>query len=299
MKSNLQQLKLPFDYCDTRELRVLDLTKEGLPCIPVLGLTRRAKGGVATTSEEHVHEECIEISYCLRGELAFESCGREYKFRPGCVFVSRPNEPHRLKIHPKGMLMYWMFVRMPKVEFPLLSLSMRESRWLGNALRDIPNRLFTGGDTVRKAFQRLFDAYDSMPAGTPQRALRLRVGVADLLLAVLDASKDWKSAPGDDRVASAIEEIKADPVKTFTIDDLAARTAHSPSNLIVRFKQLTGLPPQAFRNACRIERAKRELEKGGQSVLSLALSLGYSSAQNFATQFRLATGKTPLEWRGR
>ncbi|MBQ3345128.1 MAG: AraC family transcriptional regulator [Kiritimatiellae bacterium] len=297
MKRELPRLKLPFGYCDTPELRVLDLTAEGLPCIPVLGLTRRAKGGVATTSEEHVHEECIEISYCLRGELAFESCGREYKFRPGCVFVSRPNEPHRLNIQPKGMLMYWMFVRMPKRDFPLLSMSMRESKWLRAALRDMPHRLFTGGDMVRKSFQRVFEAYDSMPAGSPQRTLRLRAGVTDLLLAVLDASMDCEPAPGDDRVARVIEEIRADPVKTFTIDGLASRTSHSPSNLIARFKQLTGLPPQAFRNACRIARAKHELEKGKRSVLSIALSLGYSSAQNFATQFRLATGKTPRAWR--
>ena len=40
----------------------------------------------------------------------------------------------------------------------------------------------------------------------------------DLLLAVLDASKDWESAPEDDRVARVIEEIRADPVKAFTID---------------------------------------------------------------------------------
>ena len=299
MKRNLQQLKLPFDYCDTPELRILDLTAEGLPCIPVLGLTRLAKGGRPTTSMEHVHDECIEISYCQRGELVFESRGKEYQFRPGCVFVSRPNEPHRLKMYPKGLLMYWMFVRMPKKEYPLLSLPKQESKWFRAALRDIPHRLFRGGESVRKAFQRIFDAYDSMPVDSPQRALRIRMGVTDLLLAVLDASEDCESIPGDDdRVARVIEEIKADPVKTFSIDELAAKTSHSPSSLIVRFKQLTGLPPLAFRNACRIERAKRELEKGGQSVLSLALALGYSSAQNFATQFRLATGVTPRNWRG-
>ena len=94
-----------------------------------------------------------------------------------------------------------------------------------------------------------------------------------------------------------IAGIRANPVAAFSIDELAARTALSPSSLIVRFKRLAGLPPQAFRNACRIERAKFELGKGCRSITSLALSLGYSSAQNFATQFRLATGKTPSSWR--
>lgn len=296
-KRALPPLKLPFEYCDTPELRVFNLASEGMPCIPVLGQTRIGMGGRPTTTEEHTHEECLEISYCQRGELVFESGGREYLFSPGCVFVSRPNEPHRLKAYPKGLLMYWLFVRIPKREYPFLSMPMRESKWLRKALQEMPHRLFTGGDAVRKAFQRVFDVYDSEPAKTPQRALRLRAGVTDLLLTILDASQGGAAASGDERVERVIEEIRADPVKEFSIDALAAKTACSPSNLILRFKRLTGLPPQAFRNACRIERAKRELEKGDRSMLSLALSLGYSSAQNFATQFRLATGKTPSAWR--
>lgn len=291
------QLKLPFPYCDTSEMRVLDLTAEGLPCIPVLGLTRLAKGGRATTSEEHVHEECIEISYCQRGELVFESGGREYQFRPGCVFVSRPDEPHRLKMFPKGLLMYWLFVRMPKRDYPLLSMSTRESKWMRSELRNMPHRLFVGGDGVRKAFQRVFAAYDYAQVKSPQRSLLLRSGVTELLLAIIDASRIGAETTGDGRVERAIEEIRADPVSEFTIDSLAAKTACSPSNLILRFKRLTGLPPQAFRNACRIERAKRELAKSSRSMLAIALSLGYSSAQNFATQFRLATGMTPSAWR--
>lgn len=297
VKRALPRLKLPFAYCDTPELRVLDLTAEGLPSIPVLGLSRFAKGGRATTSEEHVHEECIEIAYCQRGELVFESGGKEYPFRPGCVFVSRPDEPHRLKTFPKGLLMYWLFVRIPKRNHTLLALPVRESKWLCSALEDMPHRLFTGGDTVRKAFQRVFDVYDSQPLRSPQRKLQLRAGVTDLLLTVLEVSTGGAAASGDERVERAIEEIRADPVKEFTIDALAVKTACSPSNLIQRFKRLTGLPPQAFRNACRIERAKSELAKSSRSMLAIALSLGYSSAQNFATQFRLATGMTPSAWR--
>ena len=288
-------LKLPFSYCDTPELRVLDLTADGVPCIPVLGLTRIGRGGRPTTSAEHVHEECIEISYCRRGELVFESGGREYPFRPGCVFVSRPDEPHRLKTYPKGLLMYWLFFRLPRKGYPLLSLPRREAAWLKSAMRDIPNRLFLGGDGVRLAFQRVFAVYDREPRRTPQRTLKMRAAVLDLLLAVLDASAGGEAIPADDRIEMVIDAIRADPVKNFTIDELAMRTALSPSNLIVRFKRITGLPPQAFRNACRIELAKRKLERGW-TVTATALSLGYSSAQNFATQFRLATGRTPREW---
>ena len=59
-------LKLSFDYMDTPERRVLSLAAAGAPCVPVLGFDayRRQWRGVSM----HVHEECLEISFCLRGD---------------------------------------------------------------------------------------------------------------------------------------------------------------------------------------------------------------------------------------
>ena len=290
-------LNLPFAYRDTPDLRVLDLSPDCIRCIPVLGRTHLRAVGAATTSEEHVHDECIEISFCQRGKLAFVSMGEVYPFSPGMVFVSRPDERHRLQVFPKGLLMYWLFFRIPRGKMPLLSLPAAESAWLVKSLVEMPNRLFPGGDRIRLAFQRVFGAYDSEPRGTPQRTFRLRVAVQDLLLAILEASSAAPREQGGSRIRQVIAEIRDDPVKPLTIDYLVSRLAMSPSNLILQFKRLTGLPPLAFRNACRIALAKRELEQTNRTVAVVASRLGYSSAQNFATQFRLATGRTPLDWR--
>ena len=45
-KRALPPLKLPFEYCYTPELRVLNFAAEGLPCIPLLGLTRIGMGAL-------------------------------------------------------------------------------------------------------------------------------------------------------------------------------------------------------------------------------------------------------------
>ena len=290
-------LKLPFDYCDTPDIRILDLSRDGMPCIPVLGRTRRRTVGGATTKDEHVHSECVEISFCQRGELAFESMGREYAFTPGTVFVSRPDEPHRLRVFPKGLLMYWMFFRVPGRGSSVLALPPKESRWLVKSLLSIPQRLFRGDDVIRIAFQRVFAAYDREPPRTPQRLLRLRLAVTNLLMAVIDASGNASGRVSASRIETVMDEIRANPAAPVSIDGLVERLAMSPSHLIRGFKMISGLPPLAFRNACRIADAKRELESGKASIVSIAASLGYSSAQNFATQFRIATGRTPKEWR--
>ena len=90
-----KSLKLSFEYMDTPERRVLSLDADGVPCVPVLGFDAYRRQWRAAPI--HVHDECVEISLCLRGNLEFEMGGKRYPFRPGSVFVARPDEPHRLR----------------------------------------------------------------------------------------------------------------------------------------------------------------------------------------------------------
>ena len=291
-------LVLPPDMCcETVDERVVDLRSDGIACIPVLERLRRKSMMEASTSAEHVHDGCVEIVFCQRGELTVESMGVTCPFRPGMVFVSRPDEPHRLSAFPRGMSIYSMLFRIGRRGTPVLELSCRESNCLRDALLSLPRRIFAGGDDIRIAFQRVFRVYDSERRGTSWRPLRLRVAVLDLLFAVIDAATVSCDISTSDQLAHVVADIRANPAVPFTLDQLAARTHLSPNHLARRFKQLTGLPPLAFRNLCRIEQAKRELADTGRSIGSIAIRLGYSSTQNFATSFRLATRQTPRAWR--
>ena len=106
MRRKRRPLELSFDYIDTPERRVVSLVADGVACVPVLGFDAYRRQWRAAPI--HVHDECLEISFCLRGDLAFELGGKRYPFRPGFVFVSRPDEPHRLGAYPKGMSKYWI-----------------------------------------------------------------------------------------------------------------------------------------------------------------------------------------------
>ena len=76
-----KSLKLSFEYMDTPERRVLSLDADGVPCVPVLGFDAYRRQWRAAPI--HVHDECVEISLCLRGNLEFEMGGKRYPFRPG------------------------------------------------------------------------------------------------------------------------------------------------------------------------------------------------------------------------
>ena len=79
-------LRLSFEYMDTPERRVLSLATDGAPCVPVLGYDAYQRQWRA--APVHVHDECLEISLCLRGDLEFELFGEIFPFRPGGRSVS-------------------------------------------------------------------------------------------------------------------------------------------------------------------------------------------------------------------
>jgi AraC-like DNA-binding protein len=287
--------KLPFGYVDTPERRVLDLSPDGIPCIPVLGMSNYRKARHGTV--EHIHPGCLEVSFCQRGSLVFESAGRIYPFLPGNIFVSQPDEPHRLRTNPKGLFMYWLFFRFPKKGARLLGLPADESAWLEGALRAFPRRLFEGTERVRHAFTRLFRCYDTLPRGSARRRLALRATSLELLLALLEAGEGAPHLPSPERIEPLIREMRRHPERDYPADALARRSALSPCVLTNLFKQATGLPPHAFLLACRIRRAGELLRSTRQSIGRIAADLGFSSAQHLAMHFKRETGTTPTAWR--
>ncbi len=278
---------------DTPERRVLSLAADGVPCVPVLGFDAYRRQWRAAPL--HVHAECLEISLCLRGDLEFELGGEHFPFRPGFVFVSRPDEPHRLCSYPKGMSKYWLLFRLPARGERILGLTLRETAWLVQELTHLPRRLFAGTKETRSLFARLFALYDGLPARSVERRIRIRAAVADLLLALVSTAHVATALRPADRIAEVIEAMKTDLARGWTTDELATRACCSPTKLLSAFKQQTGVPPHAFLIAQRIARAK-ELLAQGSKVAAVAARLGFATSQHFSNQFRAVTGCSPSRW---
>lgn len=286
-------LKLSFDYMDTPERRVVSLEPDGILCMPVLGYDCYRKQWAQPPM--HVHEECLEVTLCLRGDLEFETKSRIYPFKPGSMFVTGPKDVHRLRSYPKGMSKLWFLFRIPDKDFPLLNLPCDEARTLLRDLMQLPNRLFAGSDEVRRLFKKLFREYDTLPHGTPGRSLRLRSTVLALLLSVIEAAKVPSRDRVEVRLRNLVDEMREHPEHDYPIDKTAERLGLSPSSLLVRFKRLTGSPPHAFLLSQRIAKAK-EMLSSAVPVAVVAHRLGFSSSQHFSNHFKAATGASPTKW---
>lgn len=57
-----------------------------------------------------------------------------------------------------------------------------------------------------------------------------------------------------------------------------------------------GVSPKQYQVSARIEEAKRMLHQSNATITDVAMELGFSSSQHFATQFKIVTGMTPREF---
>jgi len=286
-------IKLPAEYQDTPERRVLDLGRDGMPCIPILGHDTYLK--IRKVSPPHVHPECVEISYCLRGDLEFVLGKKVYPFRPGSVFVTRPDERHYLRTWPKGISKYWMLFRIPERGGTVLGLSRKESDWLVDELLHLPRPLFEGGEEVLRNFKRIFRLYDTLPRRTSERGVRMRAAALELILSVIESSKTSDRVFPDVRFKRIAAAIAEHPERDYPFEFLVEQAGMSRTSFLSRFKKAIGFPPHAYVVKCRIDKAKVLLEQG-MSVGAISDRLGFSSPRHFTAAFRATTGRLPSKW---
>ncbi|WP_270942389.1 helix-turn-helix transcriptional regulator [Romboutsia lituseburensis] len=81
------------------------------------------------------------------------------------------------------------------------------------------------------------------------------------------------------------------------IDDICEHLNVNKSYFCSVFKKETGYTFTNFLNMIRVERSKRLLMDKNNSILDVALSVGYNNHNYYTTTFKKLNGNTPLEYR--
>ena len=289
-------MKVPITTCelvDTPYRRVKDLAVEGIPEISVLGMNR----SVRTTEGSFFHRHRgLEITYCVQGSVKFDCGGRAYSIVPGNVFVSRPEDVHRLRDNPKGAKLYWIILTLPKRGERLLGLDADASKWLVRAFRSVSRKVFSAPSEVGGCYERLFRILDTEKPKSVARRLKLQAAALQLLIALAEAGAAATDGVRDLRFQTFVDRMRREPKKAFSMAEAVAELRCSPNTVRAHFKRFTGLSPQSFMMKCRIHRSQDFLREGKMSVTEIAAELGFSSSQNFAIRFRQETGKSPTQW---
>jgi AraC-like DNA-binding protein len=107
----------------------------------------------------------------------------------------------------------------------------------------------------------------------------------------------WLAAARDDIVGAAIAAIHRAPERQWTLDHLAGQAATSRSVLTERFARLLGEAPLAYLAMWRMQLAARRLQTSSDTVLQVALDVGYESEAGFSRAFKREFGLPPAKYR--
>jgi len=116
---------------------------------------------------------------------------------------------------------------------------------------------------------------------------------------LLECAERKSAEPSISRSEAAVQRAKAylrarfyEPV---SLDKLARETRLSPFHLARSFTEHFGLPPHAYQNHLRIERA-RVLLRAGVSATDVAVQVGFSDQSHFIRRFKQICRVTPGDY---
>ena len=99
------------------------------------------------------------------------------------------------------------------------------------------------------------------------------------------------------RLKKAIEYIDEHLSRTIALKDLAAAAGLSRMHFAAQFRAATGLRPREFVLNRRIELSKHLMIETQNSLVDIALTVGFQTQAHFTTVFKRFVGDTPHSWR--
>ncbi|GAA0777039.1 ferrioxamine uptake transcriptional regulator FoxR [Castellaniella ginsengisoli] len=145
-------------------------------------------------------------------------------------------------------------------------------------------------------YQSLLHWQTARPMGPLQQRLLMEGMMLQLLAHGLDdasASRAPGLAPAERaRLEKIRRQLDCAPDQEYSVQQLAEQAAMSTSSFRSKFRQMFGMPVQAYQRCRRLELARRYLLQG-YSVQQAAHLSGYRHTTNFATAFRKHYGMAP------
>ncbi|HUQ61546.1 AraC family transcriptional regulator [Lentzea sp.] len=112
-----------------------------------------------------------------------------------------------------------------------------------------------------------------------------------------DRRGTWLGVLDDPIVREALEQIHADPGRSWTTATLASAIAVSRATLSRRFPAAIGQSPGAYLTRWRMDLAAARLRDTRDPVEAVAAAVGYNSVPAFSRAFVRARGQTPGRYR--
>jgi AraC-like DNA-binding protein len=159
----------------------------------------------------------------------------------------------------------------------------------------LPGRHFAGRPILKQILNDVFTHCEE-PA-RPLARLAVSNDLVRYILEIINCAHRQENTHRSPPIARIVEQIKSHPEGHYSLTSLAEQAGLSLSRFKANFKSQVGLAPHEFILRCKVDMAKKLLLNPRRNVTSIAMELGFSSSQYFATVFRRFTNQTALEFR--
>ncbi len=264
-------------------------------------------GAEMLTAEYREHEfsphwhEAYAVPVIEAGAEMFAYQGAQHVAEAGTVPVINPGEVHT---GSRAMEVGWRY----RVFYVPIDFMARLADEIASAPQPIP--LFPA-DVIRDPdlagrvarTHRLLEALSGSPSGAPLRGvdpLAAETALIDAMSTLIvrhalrhpDAGRPNADPP---RVALMKERLAADLTASLSLTELAADVGLSAFHAARLFTQATRMPPHAWRNQLRLQRALAPLREG-VAVADVAAACGFTDQSHFTRHFRRMFGVPPGRW---
>jgi AraC family L-rhamnose operon regulatory protein RhaS len=241
-----------------------------------------------------------EISCMLRGTDEWCVEDRIYRLGRGELFIAGPHR--RLSSvtprAPSGQL-YWLTLRHDE-NLRLPALPPGASDTILEGLGRHAFRVIHAPAGLPALFERLIHEHQTQDGHAPWAARAvLHCLIAEVLRAYEAAPRAGTRSLPSARIAAVVALIEERLAEPLTVAELAAAAHLGIGQFHERFVAEVGFTPADYWSRRRILRAKELLAEPTLSVTDVALTLGFSTSQYFATFFRRFTGASPRDYRRR
>ena len=112
-----------------------------------------------------------------------------------------------------------------------------------------------------------------------------------------EESRGWLGGLRDRHIGRALNLMHAEPMRAWTVNELARETGLSRSTLAERFTGYVGIPPMQYLQKWRLQIAASRLLGGTTGIAAIAADIGYESEAAFSRAFKRMIGQSPADWR--
>jgi AraC family transcriptional regulator len=243
------------------------------------------------------------LAWFISGEVEFQE--REgnrpwitHRLKKGSFFLTSGGAPYDCRwkaISPQPFESMAVFI-----ELPLLERAFEEvfgADGTRTRLRDVSA---FNDDALNSLMQRLHDelmrrtASPLLVQGLAQAiAIHLARNYAETVKEMRNGSS---SLPGF-KLRQVTDWMAEHLAEDFNLEQLAAQAGLSKFHFHRLFKSAVGVAPSRYHMNLRMDEAKRLLRETKQSIVAIALDVGYANPSHFAQLFRRESGLSPSDYR--